>query len=108
MRSICAARRLLADVSPARCWRRVAEVAYTARAPQIGGVAEVADEREHAAGRAFTVREYLFELRRLVLALSEVGLAPLGVAAGQILLRIHARTGVDPEFLERRVKQVTG
>src|SRR5688500_12342554 len=50
----------------------VAEVTNSARPARISRVAEVLDQRQHAAGRGFAIRQHLLELSELMLPLCQV------------------------------------
>src|ERR1051326_4141860 len=86
--------------------RRSAEIANAAWPLRIAEVAEMAYQARHAALVRLRVANHQVVLGSFVLALCDVGLAPVVVPAADVLGIIHHRAPVNPKFFERLVERV--
>ena len=83
-----------------------AEIADAAALLAVGEVAEVAHQGGHAALVAFGVADHQVHLLLLLLGLRDVGIAPVVVAARDVLGEIDHGAAVNPQLLERLVEDV--
>ena len=83
-----------------------AEIADAAIRTSVGQIAEMTHQGRHAALVGSGEADHLLDLRPLLLALGDVGLAPVALAGAHVLGVVHHGPAVDPQLLEGLVEQV--
>ena len=87
---------------------RCTEIANAAGFLAVRLVAKMAHEARHAALAALRIADHSFNLRLFLFALRDVGIAPVAVAAAQIVGCIDQYAAVSPELFERLLKNIGG